>query len=1664
MTVHPLKACMCVVIQSKDRGGTSVQSKTRSLTPFNLRSNREGLAALCQKAAASTLPDSRQQATVITDQRRSAAETLSTSPLVTRETHDQRPTGGPSASSTKTAAELSVGSSTSASLDARLQQTATASSRYLGPRTFGATAGTPATASDAAAASEYGSCASLESVERQPTARTATGPDADISSAVDSDASELRRRRRAELVRARTAGDRASVGGDAGTLTEQQGDARTSTDDRQSYSAASSTDNVAARLAAVSTSSSTPSRYVPLKSTSIIDGEFSINAKRATDQQPTRPHQSFQQSHSKMPWRTIRSTSETASQDTVPWRRGTTVDQPQQTLPVKSVHTTLIQPSTAGVTSSASQSTMSAGGMMAETTLKSSVFGSASAVGASQPTRTEPVSDAVATSTSAGAGRVKPRITICSSDPRDRDTPGSSDRAHDRFNELLSKALESTDPSAGQRRQPHDEQSAEPPLENGASAQITDQSVSEKATKSPPRKDDIEVVPRTSEVSNSSTAQRDQHSRQPVSQRFDEEPIAVSRATTNTTQSIPIESVQPTIATAAKVPHRTSQLTGSPQHPSKQYISDSSAFVSVTTEITPVTSTGDILSCISRSSSSQQPVESELRMQGRSPHSEMSKFISRGISDSQPYVGTSQTADHSKLKSYPSSSFAQTDKSQSVHEVGVSRVPDTKTEPSDVKKVPQSDTAISKEMNANVVASDKNHEANAKPEDNNLPPELPPGLKKEPLHYKLQEHRPENREDKTRNAGNRSRQPNVVEETQIVHILSFGDGDSKSHSSTSASDPSSANMTTNNSILSRTADLVTPKPDKIHQQESKSSNVGVGKNVSELPSEERSKLDQTLAPFASLDTSVNRAPTAAVARSSEAPKQTSTLNEFSNRSNISNPVAFSDTASMEPSRLLEDSFSTVEPCQIRHADYTNVEPRVEEEELGRICQTQQMVVVQETEVAPEQLLFQDRKTGLQRIDPVKVASSVHTADAGQFLTKARCHYRSDELTLADVKTDKKPYMDPDTEKIGRVELLAQFERVKPQNVESAAQRRILTKTGCRYHAVVQKSTGDQFRETVGQMKLKVFESESPNANTVVDDTVNRSGEAVKVLPLPKIITMPPERRLPVVRIVKNPRDEFPSPKLGQKMEQKVIPVLPGSDAQKSGVKSISALQQIETKRTLNQEIPTTESTQNVTVSSPRSFSDKSSLSQVHSLSEGLEKPRNNNVTGALIDHASGEDPRDLNSACVPAQNRVLESAEALTGQSADRWRTKQTPGQQQDKASVLYRPYISDKKQPPNSERPATEHVDSAAAATLPPSSLPQAVNTPSALVASMLSRTSQSSAPTHFTASSREENIVPPSNNHVQPITPAATGEYQAVAAQQDRANVPPPRMQGGGEIAAVKRDSSKKARNILRSREDFLALQTPTTSTSIGVAGAIQDDGGKTAEQPEQSATTRRTAAEPAKKGVADLTSDSRQAKIVKVAVTEDDVDDEREIDDVEEEGKVATATDTAKAAFPPLVSGRSWDAIVRSSSASVEVATATAAPSPGVVDRQPAEPPRRTAVASRAAFAAARAETTVCVPESPRTSRPILQMAKSVDSEPSAAAPMVNMDPQLAAVLRMRKQREEELEREEAVLKAEKTENRLTHILHLYFDFESIGIFYSFVLGTTHFAKTHDCLRSK
>ena len=1559
-----------VVFQSMDRGGSSIQSKRKTLTPFVLRSNREDLAALCQQAAVSSLPDP--QPSAVNDHHRSAAELKSTSPQINRRIFDQRPTGGQMDSS-----KLHAGSS--ALLDARSRLQVAGGNRSWGPRTLSATsAGAPA-AGDGG--SEYGSCASVE-LTASTTSASAVH-DADISSAVDSDvtaASELRRRRRAELVRARTAGDQSAVAG--GSILEKPGDvgneSRT-TSDQLGYPATLTTDSVAFRQSGISTtpSSSTSSLHLPVIPSTGIDADLPVVAQRAAEQPTTQ--QSFQQTHSKTPWRSIRPANEITC-DAIQSRpldhrsrHAIATDHLQQSLPMPAA--TLLPSSSSGIASFRSPSATSVEGVKSdfrkpETRLKTSVYGSAPSVAM----KTEPattISD-VPSFASAAASRAKPRITICSSDMRDHDAPDTitGDEAvptKDRFNELVGKALESTSSAGG-----HHERSTEPPPHH-KSSESDGQYVDGNATESPPKKEEIETESSKSFI----TAEPDaRQSRQTVSLRYNREPNAVSNITTDTTQASARESVQSLSSTVNKDSHHTT--TSGQHHPSKQHISESFACVSVTTQNTPVTSTGDIFSQRSQAGSSQHSAEK--------------------MEDS---------------------------------------------------------TAC----------------------------ELPVDVKKEPVHRGKEKRDSEHRLNKnSRKAGKHSRQSNVVEETQIVQILSFG-GDSKSHCSTSTSTAAAASPATDTLTQSYTADLVKLQPEKLLQQQTKSPDEN--ENISNVSREVHSKLDQSLASTSCRNTLDVRA--LAVSKASvpdtDTKQQTPMIDQI-NRSDVQYTVVSSNTVQQELNIATDDSRSvdlkplTVVQPRISEADLTSVEPPSEQEAESIHRPVQTAAVMQTIDMATGQVLSQKSDTELTRVKPVNVESSVDTADSGRFVANTGCQYHADLLKFPASETGEscEKFTDQNAEKSGQLERLkpqivessfdaaearrfltktscqyhtnvltlaagetvdrsqkhmqlsAQFQQLKPQKVESAFNsvnaRPYLRITGCHYHTnlltfhptekdvIVQtnsrKPAVNQYRETT--RNIEGLKSEWCTKSTVQDSCINRKREMVKVLPVPQILTMSPQHRQPVARETKPYDTAVSLPVLEQTTEQKVMPSTSVRAVPKSDVEPLAtfpvAPQEVEIAKNASREIRTLDFTQPAIGNPSVRSSDKlPSNFQVSSPSAGSAKSDGKNTSAAVAGELLVRDQRVPVSAADSASRvSVSELAETSIRQKADtRWANQP---QNQDKAPSASQPSnMPEQKQLLKSEK-SCELVDVACARVS--QSARQAVNTSSSVVTSIASRSSQSTVPTDLSTYTHEGKTVSLSDNHGGPTAPG-----DRAVTEQHRANFALPVSDDSDTAIAVKRDSTnKKARNILRTREDFLSLQLPTP-TSTDVTDAMQRDLGKTSAQPEQASTTRKTT-DPAKKDAIDTPSEPRPSRTLKIALSEDDPDEEYEDD----EGHIVVPADTAKAAFPPLVSGRSWDAIVRSSSLDEPA-------SPVKIDRRPVEP-RRTAVPSRVVFSAAPIETTAIVPDTSRVPRPILQLAKSVDAEPCLSR-AVNMDPELAAVLRKRKQREEELERE-AALKAEETGNPL------------------------------------
>ena len=1611
--------------------------------------------------------------------------------------------------------------------------------RSWAPRTLSATSAAAGT-SVGDAASECGSCASLDSVDRQPAPRTpaAVVPDAEMSSAVDSDAaaaSELRRRRRAELVRART------VGGTSVSTSEKPGDVVNepqTTAERLSYPAAStSTDSVAFRRSAISTSS-TPSLHAPVisSSSSRVDGEFPV-----VTQQPTK-QQSFQQTHSKTPWRSSRTIGDTAP-DSIPSRtldhasrRAITVDQPQQIVPTTGLPTASVQSSSSTVTSSrTSEEGVRNEFRKPETRLKTSVYGSAPSVAASATSKTEPAPTGgdVATSASAAASRAKPRLTIYSSDNQ-----GSSGAVHesaqtkDRFNELVGKALESTSPAGGGNRlQSHHELSTESPLHR-KSLEVADQNANGNTAGSAQKKEEIEVEHSTPLVLDSSTTEPYlRQSRQPVSWRFNKEPTAVSSVTTDA-----LESGQPNKAAVEKVPHRISRITGGgQQQPSKQYISDSSAFVSVSTQNTPVTSSGGMISHRSLAGSSQQLEENELGKLSTSPRTEFTMPISQSFPEGRmdhiprldarnaTYVERSQHLNHSKLNTSASSSYAQSQKVQPLihgggesseavetrgesllqehqnilsmdNEANTSKVPDLQhLVAPPVPEFPQNkslqlDAGTEKtSLHLNTAKfthpTDANGYQHSRLENVGIPSEsagtsgkleksisseLATDQKKELSHdAKQRKQFTENRTDKTHSKGKHSRKSNVVEETQIVQILTFGAGESKPSSSASPAVKAPSVEASDKLTVSHESDMASPKRDP---QRNEMSNVYQANEItSKLFVEELSKLDQTSASTSSQEMAPNML---------EPYKSDTTNQPVKLKDQLSSEVPYSYIAS-EPDVLSTDSLSIdfkplpVVPLQTHQAPLTDVPPWPEQK-VERIYKLErQTAVVQEVEIATEQILSGDGQLAIERVKPVNVESTLDTADCQLFLTRTGCHYHDNALTLA-ASAVPHDHTDANSEKIEHMDDFPSSERLKPQNVESAFHstdaRRLLIKAGCQYRANVTslaasergdaerigymqasahlqqvrqvkplnvKSTfqsvdasphlrktgcqyrtklltlyptnkdvvvpADRFRKPgVDQSKETIGKIESLKPVSSTSSTVEHlARERAKVRPAPQILTSSFQRGHQFLcRKVKS-IGESSAPALEQTAEQKMASSTSGRAECRSDIEPLSAfpaaVQQAEIGRSLNQIMHTTDSRQPILGSSSVTSSD--------TLSSGFQV---RGPPGAFA-KASGDMPAQPS---VGSQRVSDSSTESMRGFS-ELEKTSTRPGgvdkrqSSQDKKSAVVIPpqnIIADKKQLAKSEI-SNGHVDFATAA-----SLPQPVNSSLAV-----SSACQPSAPTDLSASSQDEKPVSLSNKQVGSMLPAAASD-QAIA-EQYRSKLPAPNAFSGEAVASAKpRDQTKKARHILKSREEFLSLQAPATMSSTDDSDAFQSDLGQTSAQLQPSSTTRRT--DPAKKDMLGSSCDSRPAKAVKIAIREDDVAGE----DEDEEGHQVAPADTAKAAFPPLVSGRKWDAVVRlSSSSSVDEPTWADG-----VDRRQVCPPRQTSAGARLAFSAGRAATTaVDIPlEKVKGSRPILQLAKSVDSEP--LLPTINIDPQLAAVLRMRKQREEEQEREEAELRGEETEN--------------------------------------
>lgn len=1686
------------------RAVSSVQSKTKSLTPFRLRSNHEGLKALCQQAGVSILSDP--QPTAVTDHHRPAAESVSTSPQIGRRIVDQRPNYGQTISS-KTIAETCTMSS--ASLDARPRLQPAVGSRLCGPRTL--------------SASLLSSDASLDSVEHRQAADTAAGQDADLSSTVDSDAtaaSELRRRRRAELVRARTAGERSEIT-DNGTSLKPGDDGVESrtTGDRLSYHAPS-TSSLRPGIS-TSSSTSTPSLHMPAKTPSSVDGEFPVAA-----QQQTRPHESFQQIHSKTPWRSVRSASDMTS-DAVPLRSSLLEITSGQGQPVSSttcVPATLIQSSSSGLMPSRSPSTtrveLLKQDSKPETRLKSSsVYGSTSAIRSS---KTEPAANPgdVTSSVAGEMSRTKPRITIYSSDARDRDTHGASTGAShdtvqtkDRFNELLGKALESAIPADGhQPHQTHHELLTEP-LPHCDTSEVVDPHVREKSAASLLTINDIDSEPST-------TQPMDTVNGQSLPRISNKETTAMASATTQ--KSVGSDSVKTAVDKESDL---TSRKTASgKQQRSKQYVSDSTAIVSVTTQSHADISSGVISSSISQTKSTEQLRETGFRRQATLRGSEVGMVSSQGSGEAQvdnvlyiTDVGRLQDLGRSDAKAGVTDSrnihplhsvevsgaietrapslaqhhnLSHMDSEPTLSRAHGSRtlsesLPSLLQRPSPLKESPSLNTAVTNKLNADTVSSQQTDlrlsvadntrfmypavdgdqcrrsesveilydTAGASEKlGNSVPLMLPSNLGKP----HLQRHS-EKRLNKAHTIGSRAVQPDV-EETHIVHVVNIGSADAKSHSS----------------VLKGGEAALADASDKIASVHKTVSELGLQEthlpNVHQIENIAKRSHVETLPSASSMDTSDIRPRESYV---SNAARQELVLNDRLNCSDVYGAMESLDTSLKQPSRHPDNNSLSVDikpstvvlPRQLYHADISSDQPCFVEK-VDKICRLQrQTAVVQESEVNQEPFQFCDIQN--ERVKPINVESVFHTADDRRVLKRSVCHFHvavqtlvtgdSDEcrqshtteqigpvaclpqsdrveprtvgysvddgrlltktgcnsharaMTLAASETvdGRKLYINPSEEKIKYMESFPTLHQVKPQNIDSAFHfvdaSAHLRKTNCHYRTKLltalptyksviaqtgrsRKSTVEQPKETIGN--LEGIKPESATSTIVEDATVRRWRELVKVHPVPQIRTM-------ASRLVGNKlksSDNFSPFTLGQKTDQKGASVSGKDEAQspRSNAETFPLIQRpVETASILNRNIQKTDSTQSSTITIPPVTPSDASLSTFHHARKSFDvEAKSNGKTPVAI----------TNLPSVGGQGCLVSAVDSSTRVGTfPRHNDNMQRTSSQDKASV-YQSSVSDRIQLQKSEM-LSKTVNFV-------TSVPQPQATNISSISSTISSSSGNQTPelTGSSVSSQEEKTISLSTN-VRSVTSAEASDRAGVEQYQVK-------FPDDGNFA-VKRDLvAKKARNILKSREDFLALQTQTPA-STDVSGTIEGGVGVRSSQLEQFSTPLKMT-EPVKKDVTSSSmSESRPAKMVKIALREDDVADDYQ----NVEGQQVASADTAKAAFPPLVSGRSWDAIVKSSSVDEPA-------SPGGPDRRPTEP-RQNVVASRVTFAASRADTTAGVPDTGRASRPILRMAKSFDAEQSTSG-TVNIDPQLAAVLRMRKEREETLEREEAVLKSEETGN--------------------------------------
>ena len=1602
-----------MTVQLADRGGSSIQFKTKSLTPFRLRSNHEDLTALCNQVAASVPPDP----PAVTDHRRSGGELASTSPQIGRRTLGQKTGAG----------AVSGGSTGSLDIRSRL-----ATSRPWGPRTFSATA-SPAVDP----ASEYGSCASLDSADHH---RTKTAPDAEASSAVESDltaaaASDVRRRRRAELVRARTAGERTPIADGATPV-----DAAT---DRPGHLTSTDSATFRPHSGITSSSLSTPSLHIPDNTSSPI----------ATSTQ------SFQQPHSKTPWRSTHTgcdfahnldhrsryasdlpLSTTGAPTTVSSSSSTSVSKfflsakgikHDHRLQKNSLHeaetgsrdtgfrkleseiTHRRGVDVTGVDISREQSVIEHQGLdsesrtsdaglkndfeMPEIASTTSAVGSASSVAFARPSKTEP--DQATKSAPVETSRARPRVTIYSFDTQGRDIQSSAAGCEppptkDRFNELLGKALGATS-SAGGHHQP--QQEAPPDPQRHKSSKIVDQ-----VHKQAPMTKNV-VLSSTPELVDSLTAEPESPRQLVVSGRLNNEPGPVSTLPADATD--PFQSAQVNLDNyAARKP------AGSKHQPSKQYISDSSAIFSVKTTQSILSASTDDVSSHRSQKKSLQEAETKCHDMGFGqpafPSFDEDKVggVQRRDVLNANYVQTSNTPDHSKLESAPFDSVAGSQKIDPRHGIDVVEAVKTKQElyvlphqrllglerENNADKVPRiNDSSSSRLPRLHTVSTKINSTVNETARLNTTSPAIETDhrmtsksteissnisigsakpevsiLSESPAPLngsKKPEHCSENRLDKTLSTGSRS-----VEETQIVHVLTVGD-DNRSHSSTATAANVSLVHDSSRTVLPQTSELVTP------QSETPSVNVG----VSRLSGEGLPLSGQTSTAVYFPDDAEMPSPTLSELY----------VPEITNASVVPDAVMSLVPEQSSPLsvdlRLVDSKPSTAEPRQMHEAEFTSVPPCLKEE-AGNISQPErQTAVVQET--LENEHAFTDAATEVQRVKPMNVESAFCVSDARRLLAATGSYCRADLTTLAASEAGEscpKTYIDPNSDKVERMEDAALYERINPRIAESlfpsVDARSQLRKTNCLYHtklltfhptkkdAVVQadhvgKSAVNRYLETTTGT-IKTLSPESCRWRSVEDVMIRNLGESVKVFPVPKIFTMAPERRQVV------------SPKT----KQKAMPAS-GTNLLRADVDPAADFQREECVKNLNQETLITDYIQPIVVGP--------SVKSVDTARFHKSGP-----TGAFpnsdSDQLSVRRQSDLNS----RPDSVAKSTESYAVQDADVRRTNWP----QSQGSVIHTGSLDAKQLSEHKLWSERDEVVTGAS---------HAINKPFTA-----SRSNQS---TGLSAS------LPPADKNVSLSSSyaASFSDRAAVSGQcPENFSAPlPPRTEGGSNAAfAVKRDSAApKARNIIRSREDFLALQSLTNGDSL------LDDAGKMATLQEQCSTTRRTSDAANQDVVAEL----RPSKTVKVAFRDEDGAEELVGDEGE---KVGSGLDSVKAEFPRLVSGRSWDAVVRSSSVDDPS-------SPVCAERRPAEPRRSAAAAYRGAYSGARAETAVGVSaatDSGRASRPILQMAKSVDTEPSVFG-AVNIDPQLAAVLRMRKQREEELEREDAELRDEQVGHRYSRV---------------------------------